>query len=58
MKLAGKSRIAPADHIEILTRPRMALIPEPGFTGQKPGGPSRWSSERSGEWLPSPRRSW
>jgi ATP-dependent DNA ligase len=21
-----------------------------GFTGRAPGGPSRWSSERSGEW--------
>jgi ATP-dependent DNA ligase len=24
----------------------------PGFTGQKPGGPSRWSTERSSEWEP------
>jgi ATP-dependent DNA ligase len=24
----------------------------PGFTGKAPGGPSRWSSERSGEWEP------
>jgi ATP-dependent DNA ligase len=24
----------------------------PGFTGNKPGGPSRWSTERSGEWQP------
>ena len=24
----------------------------PGFTGRAPGGPSRWSSERSGEWEP------
>jgi ATP-dependent DNA ligase len=23
---------------------------EPGFTGRAPGGPSRWSSERSAEW--------
>lgn len=23
-----------------------------GFTGRAPGGPSRWSSERSGEWVP------
>ena len=22
----------------------------PGFTGKAPGGPSRWSRERSGEW--------
>ena len=24
----------------------------PGFTGRAPGGPSRWSTERSGEWEP------
>ena len=24
----------------------------PGFTGRAPGGPSRWSTERSGEWKP------
>jgi ATP-dependent DNA ligase len=24
----------------------------PGFTGQAPGGPSRWSTERSGQWEP------
>jgi ATP-dependent DNA ligase len=28
------------------------LIKEPGFTGRAPGGPSRWSTERSGEWKP------
>lgn len=25
---------------------------EPGFTGRAPGGPSRWSTERSGDWVP------
>lgn len=29
-----------------------ALIRKPGFTGRAPGGPSRWSTERSGEWEP------
>jgi ATP-dependent DNA ligase len=24
----------------------------PGFTGNAPGGPSRWSTERTGEWEP------
>jgi ATP-dependent DNA ligase len=24
----------------------------PGFTGKAPGGPSRWSTERSSEWQP------
>jgi ATP-dependent DNA ligase len=35
-----------------LTRQFEALVQEPGFTGNKPGGPSRWSTERSGEWEP------
>jgi ATP-dependent DNA ligase len=26
----------------------------PGFTGQAPGGPSRWSTERSADWHPLP----
>jgi ATP-dependent DNA ligase len=29
-----------------------ALRAPPGFTGKAPGGPSRWSTERSGEWEP------
>jgi len=28
------------------------LVKKPGFTGRAPGGPSRWSTERSGEWEP------
>ena len=28
------------------------LVRAPGFTGRAPGGPSRWSTERSGEWEP------
>lgn len=28
------------------------LIAAPGFTGKAPGGPSRWSNERSSEWQP------
>jgi ATP-dependent DNA ligase len=35
-----------------LTRKLEALREPPGFTGNAPGGPSRWSSERSGEWEP------
>jgi len=35
-----------------LTRRLEALRQPPGFTGRSPGGPSRWSSERSGEWEP------
>jgi ATP-dependent DNA ligase len=37
---------------EKLTRKLEPLIKPPGFTGNKPGGPSRWSTERSGEWEP------
>ena len=28
------------------------LIEPPGFTGNAPGGPSRWATERTGEWQP------
>jgi ATP-dependent DNA ligase len=28
------------------------LIAPPGFTGNAPGGPSRWSTKRSAEWQP------
>jgi ATP-dependent DNA ligase len=37
---------------EALTRKLEPLISPPGFTGRAPGGPSRWSTERSGEWQP------
>lgn len=35
-----------------LTKKLVPLIKTPGFTGNKPGGPSRWSTERSGDWHP------
>lgn len=35
-----------------LTRKLEALRKPPGFTGKAPGGPSRWSTERTGEWEP------
>ena len=35
-----------------LTQRLRALKASPGFTGKSPGGPSRWSTERSGEWEP------
>ena len=37
---------------QALTEQLEALIEPPGFTGNAPGGPSRWSTERSGEWQP------
>ena len=35
-----------------LTKKFEALKKDPGFTGNAPGGPSRWSTERTGEWEP------
>jgi ATP-dependent DNA ligase len=35
-----------------LTAKLEALISPPGFTGNAPGGPSRWSTERSTRWCP------
>ena len=35
-----------------LTKKLEKLIGAPGFTGNKPGGPSRWSTKRSAEWQP------
>jgi ATP-dependent DNA ligase len=35
-----------------LTKDLEALIEPPGFTGNAPGGPSRWNTERTGQWNP------
>jgi ATP-dependent DNA ligase len=35
-----------------LTKRLESLVEPPGFTGAAPGGPSRWSTERTGEWEP------
>ena len=35
-----------------LTKKLERLIEPPGFTGRAPGGPSRWSTDRSAEWKP------
>jgi ATP-dependent DNA ligase len=35
-----------------LTKKLESLIAEPGFTGDAPGAPSRWSTERSTQWEP------
>ena len=45
------SSIAAADRKE-LTRKLEKLVKPPGFTGNAPGGPSRWSTERSAAWEP------
>jgi ATP-dependent DNA ligase len=45
------SAIASAERVP-LTKELEALVEAPGFTGSAPGGPSRWSTERSGDWQP------
>jgi ATP-dependent DNA ligase len=45
------SAIASADR-PALTKKLEKLRAPPGFTGNAPGGPSRWSTERTGEWEP------
>src|SRR5690606_16627216 len=41
-----------AEMRKTLTPKLEALAQPPGFTGRAPGGPSRWSTERSAEWTP------
>ena len=45
------SAIAAAEKPELTKRLQKLIMP-PGFTGDAPGGPSRWSTERSAEWQP------
>ena len=48
----GHTSTLPAREKPALTRKLERLRKPPGFTGRAPGGPSRWSTERSGEWEP------
>lgn len=48
----GFTSAIPASERPELTKRLEALIAPPGFTGNAPGGPSRWSSERTGQWEP------
>ncbi|HEY2800549.1 MAG TPA: ATP-dependent DNA ligase [Chthoniobacterales bacterium] len=48
----GFSSAFKASEKKSLTKKFEALKKPPGFTGNAPGGPSRWSTERSGEWEP------
>ena len=41
-----------ASERKALTQKLERLIAPPGFTGNAPGGPSRWTTERTGEWKP------
>jgi len=41
-----------SDEKPALTKKLEKLVKPPGFTGNAPGGPSRWATERSAEWQP------
>lgn len=48
----GFTSAIPASEKKALTGKLEKLRKAPGFTGNAPGGPSRWSAERTGEWEP------
>jgi ATP-dependent DNA ligase len=48
----GFTSSMPAADRKALTATLEDLTEPPGFTGRAPGGPSRWSTERSAEWQP------
>jgi len=48
----GFTSAIPSAERSALTKKLKALIEPPGFTGSAPGGPSRWNTERTGQWEP------
>jgi ATP-dependent DNA ligase len=48
----GFTSAIPAKERSQLTTDLEALISPPGFTGNAPGGPSRWNTQRTGHWQP------
>ena len=48
----GFTSAIPAEERAELTKRLEKLVEAPGFTGNAPGGPSRWSTDRSGDWEP------
>ena len=48
----GFTSAIPAKERPALTTKLEELIEPPGFTGNAPGGPSRWNTERTGQWEP------
>ncbi len=48
----GFTSAIPAKARKRLTTDLEKLIEPPGFTGSKPGGPSRWKTDRTDEWKP------
>lgn len=48
----GFTSSMPRDQRSSLTKKLESMIEEPGFTGARPGGPSRWSRGRNTDWFP------
>src|SRR5690606_911169 len=48
----GFTSSLPANVHDGLLEKLESLVEPPGFTGKAPGGPSRWSTERSTKWEP------
>jgi ATP-dependent DNA ligase len=48
----GYTSALSAEERAVLTPALQKLIEPPGFSGDSPGGPSRWSNARSAEWQP------
>src|SRR5438874_156901 len=48
----GFTSAIPAKERPALAKKLETLIEPPGFIGAAPGGPSRWSTERTGQWEP------
>ena len=48
----GFTSAIPSKERPELTKKLQALIEPPGFTGNAPGGPSRWNTERTAQWEP------
>ena len=48
----GFTSAIPAAERPRLTKDLEALVEPPGFTGSAPGAPSRWNTERTGQWEP------
>ena len=48
----GFTSAIPAAERPTLTKELEELIAPPGFTGNAPGGPSRWNTERTTQWQP------
>jgi len=48
----GFTSTIPQQDKPALTKKLQDLIAPPGFTGSAPGGPSRWSTDRSADWQP------